>query len=272
MKCKQCGKEMTINLKFGISEFICECGYRTDEMAILNEELQYLRKIKDDYIESDKALELTKLTASFASNLLMASYFDFMSKQQKTEKSVKIENNLYSERQTNTAQLRQIAEIKKDFDKKIKEIKEQHIKEIKEAVEKARKRQTRQNITLVIESKSKKGGKIMENQELRQQYENYCKELKEKITFLKLENERLERENTQWKTYKGPKRDLEKQIAILQDKLEFASSQADTFAKSLKNVYDLIDDLQAKYDEYDDIICPELGKIKNSIPENALKR
>ncbi len=158
MKCRQCGKEMTINLKFGISEFVCECGCQTDEMAILNEELQYLRKIKDDYIESDKALEIAKLTANFASNLVMASYFDFMSKQQKTEKkpdiSVKIENNLYSERQTNTSHLRQIAELTNDFDKKIKELKKQHIKEIKEAVEKARKRQTKQNIDLIIESKS----------------------------------------------------------------------------------------------------------------------
>lgn len=157
MKCKQCGKEMTINLKFGISEFVCECGYQTDEMAILNEELQYLRKIKDDYIDSDKALELTKLTADFASKLLMASYFDFMNKQQTEKKpdlSVKIENNLYSERQTNTAHLRQIVELQKDFDKKLQELKKQHIQEIKEAVEKARKRQTKQNITLVVESKS----------------------------------------------------------------------------------------------------------------------
>ena len=148
MKCKQCGKEMIINLKFGISEFVCECGYQTDEMAILNEELQYLRKIKDDYIDSDKALELTKLTASFASNLMMASYFDFMNKQQTEKKpdlSVKIENNLYSERQTNTAHLRQIVELQKDFDKKLQELKKQHIEEIKEAVEKARKRQTKQN-------------------------------------------------------------------------------------------------------------------------------
>ncbi len=149
MKCKHCGKEMAINLKFGISEFVCECGYQTDEMAILNEELQYLRKIKDDYIDSDKALELTKLTASFASNLMMASYFDFMNKQQAEKKpdiSVKIENDLYSERQINTAHLRQITELTNDFDKKIKELKKQHIEEIKEAVEKARKRQTKQNV------------------------------------------------------------------------------------------------------------------------------
>ena len=167
MKCKQCGKGMTANLKFGISEFICECGYQTDEMAILNEELQYLRKIKDDYIDSDKALEIAKLTAKFASDLMMASYFDFMSKQQKTEKkpdlSVKIEGNLYSERQTNTAHLRQITELTKklndDFDKKIKELKKQHIEEIKEAVKKARKRQTKQNITLVVESKGNLEGK-----------------------------------------------------------------------------------------------------------------
>lgn len=149
MKCKQCGKEMTINLKFGISEFVCECGYQTDEMAILNEELQYLRKIKDDYIDSDKALEITKLTAKFASDLMMASYFDFMNKQQKTEKkpdlSVKIENDLYSKLRTNIAHSRQITELTKkmndDFDKKITELKKQHIKEIKEAVKKARKRQ-----------------------------------------------------------------------------------------------------------------------------------
>jgi len=145
MKCEHCGKEMTVNLKFGISEFICECGYQTDEMAILNEELQYLRKIKEDYIDSDKALETAKLTAKFASDLMMASYFDFMSKQQKTEKkpdiSVKIENNLYSERQTNTAHLRQITELQKDFDKKLQELKKQHIQEIKEAVKKARERQ-----------------------------------------------------------------------------------------------------------------------------------
>lgn len=160
MKCKQCGKEMMINLKFGISEFICECGYQTDEMAILNEELQYLRKIKDDYIDSDKALEFAKLTAKFASNLMMASYFDFMSKQQKTEKkpdvSVKIEGNLYSERQTNTIHLRQITELTKklndEFNEKIKELKEQHIQEIKEAVEKARARQRKKsNVTLFVQ-------------------------------------------------------------------------------------------------------------------------
>lgn len=136
MKCKQCGKEMIINHKFGISEFMCEYGYQTDEMAILNEELQYLRKIKDDYIDSDKALELTKLTADFASKLLMASYFDFMNKQQTEKKpdlSVKIENNLYSERQTNTAHLRQITELQKDFDKKLQELKKQHIQEIKKS-------------------------------------------------------------------------------------------------------------------------------------------
>ena len=129
MKCKQCGKEMMINLKFGISEFICECGYQTDEMAILNEELQYLRKVKEDYIDSDKALETAKLTAKIASDLMMASYTELTKK------------------------------LNDDFDKKIKELKKQHIEEIKEAVKKARKRQTNQNIALVVESKSNLDGK-----------------------------------------------------------------------------------------------------------------
>ena len=113
----------------------------------------------DDFINSTQDEYVSKITADFASKLLMASYFDFMSsKQQQTEKkpdiSVKIENNLYPERQTNTAHLRQITELQKDFDKKLQELKKQHIQEIKEAVEKARKRQTKQNIALVVESKS----------------------------------------------------------------------------------------------------------------------
>lgn len=57
------------------------------------------------------------------------------------------------------------------------------------------------------------------------------------------------------------------QIARLQDQLEFASDQADTFAKSLKKIYDLIEELQNE-----DIIWIDLKKIKNSIPENALRR
>ena len=104
------------------------------------------------------ASEFVNKMAEFGANLMAASYFNLMQKQisekPTTGVSVKIENDLYSERQTNTSHLRQIVEIQKDFDKKIKEIKEQHIKEIKEAVEKARKRQTKQNIVLVVESKS----------------------------------------------------------------------------------------------------------------------
>ena len=116
----------------------------------------------------------------------------------------------------------------------------------------------------------------MENQELRQQYENYCKELKEKITYLISENEktekenkRLQRENELWKTYKEPKRDLELEIARLKDKLEFVSEQADTFAKALKVIYD-------KFEMFieggESISLYDLNQIKNSIPENALRR
>lgn len=122
----------------------------------------------------------------------------------------------------------------------------------------------------------------MENQELRQQYENYCKELKEKITDLKLENERLQRENELWKTYKEPKRDLELEIAILQDQLEFASEQADTFAKSLKGIYDEIEEFETYSPDINEFLSQRelnenvdlsiLKNIKNSIPENALKR
>ncbi len=102
--------------------------------------------------------EFINKMAEFGANLMAASYFNLMQKQisekPTTGVSVKIENSLYSERQTNTAHLRQIAELQKDFDKKIKELKKQHIEEIKEAVKKARKRQTNQNIVLVVESKS----------------------------------------------------------------------------------------------------------------------
>jgi len=118
------------------------------------------------------------------------------------------------------------------------------------------------------------GGKIMENQELRQQYENYCKELKEKITDLKLENERLQRENELWKIYKEPKRDLELEIARLEDKLEFASDQADLFSRVLKEAYGWIENiLDGIEDNYVfDGVRHNLKELKNSIPESALRR
>lgn len=91
--------------------------------------------------------EFINKMAEFGANLMATSYYNLMQKQieQKSGLSVKIEGNLYSERQTNTIYLRQITELTKkmneDFDKKIKELKRQHIQEIKEAVKKARERQ-----------------------------------------------------------------------------------------------------------------------------------
>lgn len=104
------------------------------------------------------ASEFVNKMAEFGANLMAASYYNLLQKQidekPKSGLSIKIQNELYSQRQTDTAHLRQIAEIQKDFDKKIEELKKQHIEEIKEAVKKARKRQTNQNIVLVVESKS----------------------------------------------------------------------------------------------------------------------
>lgn len=88
--------------------------------------------------------------------------------------------------------------------------------------------------------------------------------LKEQILELQHENFLL--------TFKNA--DLEKQNAILQDKLEFASEQADTFAKALKKVYDEIENIIDDLSENNCIggIDSDLKKIKNSIPENAIRR
>ena len=68
----------------------------------------------------------------------------------------------------------------------------------------------------------------------------------------------------------GNQKDL--QIARLKDRLEFASEQADTFVKSLKKIYDSLDKLidRISYDE--EGVIDSLNELKNSIPENALKR
>lgn len=65
------------------------------------------------------------------------------------------------------------------------------------------------------------------------------------------------------------KEKLEKQIAMLKDGLEYQKNQADTFAKALVKVYDLIEEL---LDGDEDIIPSDLKTLKNSIPETALKR
>ena len=94
-----------------------------------------------------------------------------------------------------------------------------------------------------------------------------------KITDLENQIFELQQENHLLVTKRiDSNREKDLQIARLQDKLEFASEQADTFAKALKGIYDMIYDLQKKYDEYDDMIYPEIEKILNSIPKNALRR
>ena len=58
-----------------------------------------------------------------------------------------------------------------------------------------------------------------------------------------------------------------KQIAILQDGLEYHKDMADSYAKALVKIYDMVEELA---DE--DIIQADLIKIKNSIPETAWRR
>lgn len=65
---------------------------------------------------------------------------------------------------------------------------------------------------------------------------------------------------------------VEKQIAMLQDGLEYQKDMADTYAKSLKRIYDLIDDLIDEFENADGICISDLKELKNSIPETALKR
>ena len=66
--------------------------------------------------------------------------------------------------------------------------------------------------------------------------------------------------------------DLKLQIARLRDKLEFASEQADTFAKALVKVCDFLENKIDDVENGNFIKPSELTQLKNSIPENALKR
>jgi pyrroloquinoline quinone (PQQ) biosynthesis protein C len=95
---------------------------------------------------------------------------------------------------------------------------------------------------------------------------NEVENLKEQIYDLQMEH------NVYVIKHLELKRELEKKIAMLQDGFEFQKDMADLYAKKLKEVWDFLDDLQKRYDEYDDIIYPELEKIKKSIPESALER
>jgi hypothetical protein len=65
---------------------------------------------------------------------------------------------------------------------------------------------------------------------------------------------------------------LKQKIAFLEDGYTYQKDMADLYAKELKRIWNSLDDLQERYDEYDDIIYPELEEIKNSIPESALNR
>jgi len=66
--------------------------------------------------------------------------------------------------------------------------------------------------------------------------------------------------------------DLKRQIAMLQDGFGYQKNQADTFAKALRRVWDLIDDLIDEFENADGICISDLKELKNSIPETALKR
>ena len=86
--------------------------------------------------------------------------------------------------------------------------------------------------------------------------------------------------------------DLKRQIAMLQDGLEYQKDMADSYAKVLKEIWDKVDDAGDKFIDLDmsirdavvlgdakiyiidDIekIKKSIEKIKNSIPETALRR
>lgn len=65
--------------------------------------------------------------------------------------------------------------------------------------------------------------------------------------------------------------DLKRQIAILQDGLEYHKNQADTYAKVLVKIYDDIEYFEEYYD-MNVISLADLKELKNSIPETALRR
>ena len=94
-----------------------------------------------------------------------------------------------------------------------------------------------------------------------------------KITDLENQIFELQQENHLLVTKRiDSNREKDLQIARLEDKLKFASDQADTFAKSLKRVYDLIDELIDEFENADGICLSDLTELKNSIPESALGR
>ena len=74
---------------------------------------------------------------------------------------------------------------------------------------------------------------------------------------------------------KEEKQELQKQIAMLQDGLEYHKNQADTYAKNLRQIYSFLEDMIEEIDNDNcvfDGIRHNLKLLKNSIPETALKR
>ena len=66
--------------------------------------------------------------------------------------------------------------------------------------------------------------------------------------------------------------DLKRQIASLQDGLEYHKNQADTYAKVLKEIYDFLENKIDDIENGNFIKASELKLLKNSIPETALRR
>ena len=66
--------------------------------------------------------------------------------------------------------------------------------------------------------------------------------------------------------------ELLKQIAMLKDGFEYQKDMADAYAKVLRDVYDSLEELIDEFENADGICLSDLKKLKNSIPETALRR
>lgn len=65
---------------------------------------------------------------------------------------------------------------------------------------------------------------------------------------------------------------VEKQIAMLQDGLEYQKDMADVYAKVLREIYDFLENKIDDVENGNFIKASELKQLKNSIPETALRR
>jgi len=66
--------------------------------------------------------------------------------------------------------------------------------------------------------------------------------------------------------------DLKRQIAMLQDGLEYQKGMADVYAKVLREIYDFLENKIDDVENGNFIKASELKQLKNSIPETALRR